>query len=114
MEDIQDLQLAFRRSGFGKLTESPWSFVGLSQPAEFNQDHRPSFLNGVLAKQFLCFYPHIRTAEWYLTFEANDLEVISQAIRHMRETQARRYTKYEWLFIVGRRFDLAEALAQYQ
>ena len=154
IEDIQDLQLALRRSELGKRVSTPWAFIGLSQPAEFSQDHRPSFLNGVSAKKFLCFYPYIRTADWYLlpknergvmlkehgdfgreypgiltngvynfglgdfewllTFEVDHLEVISQAIRHMRETEARRYTKYEWPFIVGRRFGLAQALAQYQ
>lgn len=154
IEDIQDLQLALRRSKFGTNVSTPWAFVGLSQPAEFNKDHEPSFMKGVSAKRFLCFYPYIRTPEWYLlpkeergtmlqehgdfgrqhpgiltngvyafglgdfewllTFEMDDLEVISTAIRHLRETQARLYTKYEWPFIVGRRFDLAQALAQYQ
>lgn len=153
IDAIQDLQLRLRRSDLGRMISTPWSFVGLSQPAEFNPNHRPSFVDGASAKQFLCFYPYIRTAEWYLlpkqerekmlkehgdygrqypgiltngvynfglgdfewllTFEVDDLEEVSKAIRHMRETEARRYTKYEWPFIVGRRFSLEQAFAQY-
>lgn len=154
IEDIQAVQLELRRSPFGRYVTTPWSFVGLSQPAEFNKNHVPSYLSGEPARDYLCFYPYIRTSEWYLlpdderavmlkehgdvgretpgiltngvhafglgdfewllSFEMDDLSKIVKAIRDLRATQARKYTKYEWPFIVGRRYDLAHVLAQYQ
>ncbi|MCL6443798.1 MAG: chlorite dismutase family protein [Alicyclobacillus sp.] len=152
-EDLQDLQLDLRRTQLGKATDTPWSFVGMSHSAEFNPDHVPSFLRGIPPKSYLCFYPYIRTAEWYLlppeersamlkehgdtgreypgiltngvynfglgdyewllSFETDDLTSIVNVMRRMRETQARRYTKHEWPFIVGRYYALEEALAKY-
>lgn len=152
-EDLQELQLALRRTPFGRATTTPWSFVGMSHSAEFNPDHVPSFLNGAPPRSYLCFYPYIRTAEWYLlsaeerakmlkehgdvgreypgiltngvynfglgdfewllSFETDDLTSIVNVMRRMRETQARRYTKHEWPFIVGRYHSLDQALLQY-
>lgn len=152
-EDLQELELALRRTLFGRATTTPWSFVGMSHSAEFNTNHVPSFLQGAPPKSYLCFYPYIRSTEWYLlpaeeraqmlkehgavgheypeiltngvynfglgdfewllTFETDDLTCLVNAMRTMRETQARRYTKYEWPFIVGRHYPLVKALAQY-
>ncbi|GLV13146.1 hypothetical protein Heshes_08300 [Alicyclobacillus hesperidum] len=151
--DLQNLQLDLRRSKLGRATNIPWSFVGMTHPAEFNPDHIPSFLQGIPPKAYLCFYPYIRTAEWYLlpsdqrgamlkehgeagrefpeiltngvynfglgdyewllSFETDDLTHMVQVMRRMRETQARRYTKHEWPFIVGRYYPLVDALQKY-
>lgn len=153
VEDLQELQLALRRTRLGRATNVPWSFVGMTHEAEFNPDHVPAFLRGVAPKAYLCFYPYIRTPEWYLlpseerkamlkehgdvgrefpyvltngvysfglgdyewllSFESDDLESIVKVMRHMRTTQARRFTKHEWPFIVGRRHDLGEAIQKY-
>ena len=41
-------------------------FLGLVRPAEFTADHQPAFVQGKEPKKFLCLYPFVRTAEWYL------------------------------------------------
>ena len=65
-EAIQDLMVAFRRTALGRRLEPCWSFLGVVRPAEFSKDHVPAFVRGEPAKRFLCVYPYVRTAEWYL------------------------------------------------
>ena len=48
--------------------------------------------------------------EWLLSFEVDNLEILAPMVRRLRDAKARLYTKYEWPFIVGRHFELAEAL----
>ena len=64
--DLQDLQLDLRHTKFGRAVETPWAFTGMANDAEFNKAHLPSFSKGTPAKQYMCFYPFIRTPEWYL------------------------------------------------
>ncbi|TAM75072.1 chlorite dismutase [bacterium] len=64
-EDIQDLQLAIRRSTFGKYIETPHAFTGITKPFEFSE-HPTSFAVGMVPRRYLCFYPFIRTPEYYL------------------------------------------------
>ncbi|MBX5436511.1 MAG: chlorite dismutase family protein [Alicyclobacillaceae bacterium] len=151
-DDIQDLQLELRQTDFGRAWETPWAFAGITLESEFNKNHVPAFLRGVPPKTYLCFYPFIRTPEWYLlpeeqradmlkehgafgreypevrtnnvyafglgdyewllSFETDDLAMLVQMVRRQREARARAYTKHEWPFIVGRRFELSEALAR--
>lgn len=152
-EDLQDLQLELRRSRWGKCIDTPHAFAGLTEEFEFSK-HPTSFAQELHPKKYLCFYPFIRTAEWYLltkgereallkehgkmghefvpgiltngvyafglgdfewllSFETDDLKLLVNCVRKLREAKARLFTKYEWPFIVGRRFDLADALAQY-
>ena len=111
-------------------------------------------MQGIPPKDYLCFYPFIRTPEyyllspderrevieehgeighqfvpailtngvyafglgdfeWLLSFETDDLAVLVDAVRALRASRARLYTKYEWPFIVGRRYGLSDALAVY-
>ncbi|HEU4481334.1 MAG TPA: hydrogen peroxide-dependent heme synthase, partial [Actinomycetota bacterium] len=49
--------------------------------------------------------------EWILTFEADSPDRIVDLIRHLRGTEARRYTKVEIPFFTGIRKDLAAAIA---
>lgn len=48
--------------------------------------------------------------EWILTFEADGPDRIVELIRHLRGTEARRYTKVEIPFYSGIRKSLAEAI----
>lgn len=63
--DIQDLQLAIRRSALGRYIETPHAFTGISKPFEFSE-HPTSFAVGMTPRQYLCFYPFIRKPEYYL------------------------------------------------
>jgi hydrogen peroxide-dependent heme synthase len=49
--------------------------------------------------------------EWILCFEADGVERIVELIRHLRGTEARRYTKVEVPFYTGIRKDLDAAIA---
>ncbi|MDA8345923.1 MAG: chlorite dismutase family protein [Thermaerobacter sp.] len=152
-EDIQDVQLALRRTTFGQAVDMPQAFAGYWKPFEFSE-HPPAFMEGVPPKTYLCFYPFIRTPEyyllapeerraiieehgeighefvpailtngvyafglgdfeWLLSFETDDLAVLVTAVRALRGSSARLYTKYEWPFIVGRRYELQDALSVY-
>ena len=150
---LQDLHFALRRTRLGRSTHVSWSFVGMTHEAEFNPDHIPAFMKNIPPKNYLCFYPYIRTADWYLlpheerrdllrehgevgkrfpevltngvyhfglgdyewllSFESDHLDRIVEMMRSMRATEARRFTKHEWPFIVGRRYDIREALEKY-
>ncbi len=152
-QDIQDLQLNLRRSTWGKYIDIPHAFTGMTKPFEFSE-HPTSFQMGVPAREYLCFYPFIRTPEyyllpkwerkaligdhgnighefipgiltngvygfglgdyeWLLSFETNDLGLLVDCVRKLRESKSRLYMQHEWPFIVGRHFELEDALSQY-
>lgn len=152
-EDMRDLQLELRRLTFGKVVDIPHAFTGMTKPFEFSE-HPTSFQMGIPPRDYLCFYPFIRTPEyyllpkwereaaikdhglvghefvsgiltngvhafglgdfeWLLSFETNDLGLLVDCVRKLRECKARLYTQHEWPFIVGRRFELDEALSQF-
>jgi peroxiredoxin len=49
--------------------------------------------------------------EWVLAFESDGLDRIVELIRHLRGTEARRYTKLEVPFFTGARMTLAAAIS---
>jgi hydrogen peroxide-dependent heme synthase len=65
-EDIQDLMVAFRRTGLGRRLGQSHAFLGLVRPAEFTPDHAPAFVKGEAPRKYLCVYPFVRTPDWYL------------------------------------------------
>ena len=65
-DDIQDLQVAFRRTQLGRSLEQTHAFLGLVRPAEFAPDHQPAFVQGRPARKYVSVYPFVRTPEWYL------------------------------------------------
>jgi peroxiredoxin len=66
METVHDAYQLVRRTGLGSVLEASHAFLGVVRPPEFNPDHRPSFLKGESPKRYICVYPFVRTAEWYL------------------------------------------------
>jgi len=64
--DVQRSLVEFRRTEIGGFLEPVWMFMGVVKPAEFTADHAPAFIKGDDPKTFLCVYPFVRTAEWYL------------------------------------------------
>lgn len=152
-QDMQDLQLELRRSTWGKYIDTPYAFTGMTKPFEFSE-HPTSFQMAMPPRQYLCFYPFVRTAEyyllpkwerkalisdhgdighefvpgiltngvyafglgdyeWLLSFETNDLGLLVDCVRKLRESKSRLYMKDESPFIVGRYFELEEGLSQY-
>lgn len=51
--------------------------------------------------------------EWLLTFETNSLSRLVDCVRRLRESKSRLYMEDEHPFIVGRYFELRDALMQY-
>jgi hydrogen peroxide-dependent heme synthase len=66
VDAMQNLLVALRRTAIGRGLEPTWSFLGAVRPSEFNPDHLPAFVRGEDPKRYLCVYPFVRTAEWYL------------------------------------------------
>jgi peroxiredoxin len=65
-EDVQRAVVEFRRTEIAAYLELSWSFMGVVKPAEFSPDHAPAFVKGDPPQDYLCVYPFVRTAEWYL------------------------------------------------
>jgi peroxiredoxin len=65
-EDLQHALVEFRRTEIGGYLDITWAFMGVVKPAEFSPDHQPAFVKGDPPKDYLCVYPFVRTAEWYL------------------------------------------------
>ena len=65
-EDLQRFLVEFRRTRAGDLLDPAHSFMGVVKPAEFTPDHSPAFVRGEAPRSYLCVYPFVRTAEWYL------------------------------------------------
>jgi chlorite dismutase len=65
-QDLQQAVIELRRTAVGRHLQLTWSFMGVVKPAEFTPDHAPAFVKGVPPETFLCVYPFVRTAEWYL------------------------------------------------
>lgn len=62
----QDLLIALRRTAIGRHLELTHAFMGAVRPPEFNPDHQPAFMRGEAPRRYLCVYPFVRDAEWYL------------------------------------------------
>jgi hydrogen peroxide-dependent heme synthase len=65
-QDLQRAVVEFGRTRPGRHVDLSWSFMGVVKPAEFTPDHAPAFVKGSPPETFLCVYPFVRTAEWYL------------------------------------------------
>ncbi len=65
-DDLQDLLIRLRRTTLGRCIELSEAFMGAVRPPEFNPRHQPAFVRGEAPKKYLCVYPFVRTAEWYL------------------------------------------------
>jgi hydrogen peroxide-dependent heme synthase len=65
-DDLQALLVDLRRTALGRRLEQTWAFTGVHRPAEFNPQHVPAFLREEQPRKYLCVYPFVRTADWYL------------------------------------------------
>src|SRR5690606_25315751 len=66
VDTLQDFAVDVRRTAFGQGTVLQWAFPGLTRPPEFDGDHITAFQKGIPPRKYLCLYPFVRTAEWYL------------------------------------------------
>ncbi|HVF53035.1 MAG TPA: hydrogen peroxide-dependent heme synthase [Actinomycetota bacterium] len=65
-DDIQELVTEMRRTELGRSFQMADVFLGIVRPAEFARDHQPAFVQNKEPLKYLCIYPFVRTAEWYL------------------------------------------------
>jgi chlorite dismutase len=77
-DDLQDLLVAFKRSGLGRRLELAWAFMGVVRPSEFSKDHLPAFVRGEPPRRFACVYPYVRTSDWYLLAKEDRAELLRE------------------------------------
>lgn len=68
-DEAATLQETYHRlvgSALGRHLSPVWSNLAMHRPAEFNKSHLPSCFAGVAPRQWACFYPFVRTKDWYL------------------------------------------------
>lgn len=75
-EQVQTALRDFLRTDVGASYELVFSAMGLHRPAEFNRSHVPGFMLNREPKDWLCFYPFVRSYEWYLLPEADRREML--------------------------------------
>lgn len=75
-EQVQQALARFLETELGSNYETVFSAMGLHRPAEFNRSHVPGFMLGKAPKEWLCFYPFVRSYEWYLLPEAERREML--------------------------------------
>ena len=63
---LQDSYHRFVATGLGRHLTPVWSNLAVHRPAEFNKSHLPSCFAGVAPRRWACFYPFVRTKDWYL------------------------------------------------
>src|SRR5690625_1490387 len=64
-EALQDAIRQIRRSGLLSGTTVKFSAMGADRMAEFNPEHVPAFTEGRKPRKWLCFYPFVRSYDWY-------------------------------------------------
>lgn len=64
-EALQDAIRQIRRSGLLSGTTMAFSAMGADRMAEFNPEHVPAFTEGRKPRKWLCFYPFVRSYDWY-------------------------------------------------
>ena len=65
-EDLQAGIRALRRTRLLERTTTVFSAMGADRMAEFNKEHVPAFAMGRKPRRWLCFYPFVRSYDWYL------------------------------------------------
>ena len=65
-EALQDAVRRLRRTRLLGPLLPTWAAMGVHKEAEFSPDHRPGFVRGEAARQWLVVYPFVRSYEWYL------------------------------------------------
>ena len=81
-EAVQQALHRFEATSMGQKTRQTWSGMALHRPAEFNRRHVPGFMMGKDAAQWLCFYPFVRSYDWYLLDEQERREML---VEHGKE-----------------------------
>lgn len=79
-ESLQHAQASLRRTELGGSLEPFWQAVGVHREAEFSKSHVPAFFAGEPPRRWLCAYPFVRTAEWYL-LDPDQAEVTADRAR---------------------------------
>jgi chlorite dismutase len=64
--ELQALVSDLRRTTFGRCCDLAWAFLGVARRPEYVGDHFAAFQLGRPPLRWLCFYPFVRTPDWYL------------------------------------------------
>ncbi len=64
-EALQDAIREVRRQGLFSGAKMVFTAMGADRMAEFNPEHVPAFTEGRKPRKWLCFYPFVRSYDWY-------------------------------------------------
>ena len=64
-EALQEAIRQVRRQGLFSGTKMVFTAMGADRMAEFNPEHVPAFTEGRKPRKWLCFYPFVRSYDWY-------------------------------------------------
>ncbi|MER3455125.1 MAG: chlorite dismutase [Acidimicrobiia bacterium] len=78
VEALQSTYVSLRKTFTGAALEPSHIFLGVVRPPEFNPDHMPAFAKGEPPRRYICVYPFVRTAEWYLMDSARRAELLRE------------------------------------
>lgn len=103
-EALQEGYRTIFEGSAGRL-EPVWSNIGVHRAAEFNRSHVPAFLAGEDPRPYLCVYPFVRSADWYLLPDAERSKMLRDhglAARDYPDVRANTVSSfalgdYEWL-----------------
>src|SRR5690625_2413311 len=87
-EALQDAIRQIRRSGLLSGTTVKFSAMGADRMAEFNPEHVPAFTEGRKPRKWLCFYPFVRSYDWY-TLDPKERARMLRSEEHTSELQSR-------------------------
>ncbi|MDN5742870.1 MAG: chlorite dismutase family protein, partial [Yaniella sp.] len=65
-EALQEAIRQIRRAGLFSTTTVAFTAMGADRMAEFNPEHVPAITEGRKPRKWLCFYPFVRSYDWYL------------------------------------------------
>src|SRR5699024_9956139 len=71
LEALQDAIRQVGRSVLISTTSLAFCAMGADRMAEFHPEHVPAFIEGRNPRKWLCFYPFVRSYDWY-TMEASE------------------------------------------
>lgn len=70
LDALQDLAVALRKTDLGAYLDTVYTYVGVVPESRYSPEHRPAFVKGAPAREYLSFYPFTKTHAWYqLPFE---------------------------------------------
>lgn len=63
---FQALAVDLAQTGLGAYLTTPYTFLAMTRPSQYNPGHIPAFQVGEEPRKYLFLYPFVKSREWYL------------------------------------------------